>query len=334
MKIKKFYTEEIHEQSRQNETQQSSFFLKKYPPLFLRNVMYSLDKTKSKGRIGVKKIIMAALLAFVAFIYMEKFDFKRVSNPGIIGESAIVINGENGEWLYQKNEKERVYPASTTKIMTALVAIEKGDLNDLIEVGSEVEKRTEGESSAFLQQGQTYSLKQLLSALMLPSGNDAARTIAVYVAHLDDASMSVDESISYFADLMNEKAQDLGATDTNFVNPHGLHNDQHYTTAADMALIVQEAMQNEIFQQVVNQEVYQDEEVTFHNTNLLLDADSPYYYEGANGIKTGYTDRAGRCLVSSATRNGETVITIVFLSTEEEVWSDSTALLDYGFNQL
>lgn len=285
--------------------------------------------------------VMALIVCF-SFLYIEKFEglknasVKRYSNESIIGEAAIVMNKRNGEWLYQKNETERVYPASTTKIMTALVAIEKGNLSDLIEVGSEVSMKEEGESSAFLQQGRTYSLQQLLAGLMLPSGNDAARAIAVYVANLDHASssLSVDDSLAYFADLMNEKARALGAKDTHFVNPHGLHDDQHYTTAADMALIVQEAMKNETFQQIVDQGTYQDQDVTYTNTNLLLDANSPYYYEGADGIKTGYTNQAGRCLISSATRNGQTVIVIVFHSTEEDIWNDSIALLDYGFKML
>lgn len=294
-----------------------------------------------KKRMKLKFGVMALIVCF-SFLYIEKFEglknasVKRYSNESIIGEAAIVMNKRNGEWLYQKNETERVYPASTTKIMTALVAIEKGNLSDLIEVGSEVSMKEEGESSAFLQQGRTYSLQQLLAGLMLPSGNDAARAIAVYVANLDHASssLSVDDSLAYFADLMNEKARALGAKDTHFVNPHGLHDDQHYTTAADMALIVQEAMKNETFQQIVDQGTYQDQDVTYTNTNLLLDANSQYYYEGADGIKTGYTNQAGRCLISSATRNGQTVIVIVFHSTEEDIWNDSIALLDYGFKML
>lgn len=279
-------------------------------------------------------LLAVGLAAYFIFESIGKDNLeKRHINDEIMGETFIVFNLDNGEWLYNKNETNQVYPASTTKIMTALLALEKGSLDDKIVAGNEIEMGQVGESTAFLQQGHEYSLKQLLSALMLPSGNDAARTIAIHIAKEEPGNKGLtnEEAIVYFTDLMNDKAQKLGANSTHFANPSGLHDDNHYTTAADMALIVQAAMKNETFKEIVNQEQYSDQNVTFNNTNLLLQRNSSYYYEGANGIKTGFTNEAGRCLVSSAVKNGQTIIAIVFGSTEEDIWRDSSILLDYGF---
>ena len=284
-----------------------------------------------------RKLFILLMLVSLVYLFIQTRETndleKRHSNGEIVGETAIVFNQENGQLLYSKNEDALVYPASTTKIMTALVALEFGNLDDKITVGEEVEMEVEGESSAFLQQNQTYTLRQLLSALMLPSGNDAARTIAVYIAKLESGAESASnkEAIAHFVSLMNAKAKELGATDTHFVNPSGLHDHNHYTTASDMGLIVREAMNNEVFKEIVKQDQYSDQNVTFNNTNLLLQRDSSFYYEGADGIKTGFTNEAGRCLVSSATVDGKTIISIIFKSTEEAIWQDSALLLDYGF---
>ena len=284
-----------------------------------------------------RKLFILLALVTLVYLFFQKREMndleKRHSNSEIIGETALVFNQKNGELLYSKNENARVYPASTTKIMTAIVALEFGNLDDEITVGKEVKIQVEGESSAFLQQNQTYTLRQLLSALMLPSGNDAARTIAVYIAKRESGYETAGnkEAIAHFVNLMNAKAKDLGADDTHFANPSGLHDDNHYTTASDMALIVREAMNNDVFQEIVKEEQYSDQNVTFNNTNLLLQRDSSFYYEGADGIKTGFTNEAGRCLISSATVDGETIISIIFKSTEEAIWQDSVRLLDYGF---
>ena len=171
-------------------------------------------------------------------------------------ESAVLIDETTGEVLYSKNATQRLYPASTTKIMTAWIAIEQGKLTDRITVGDEVNERTADESSAWLVEGQTLTLKDLLTALMLPSGNDAARTIARYIAEKENSgeAMSMDDSVR-FAKLMNQKAKVLGAKQTHFVNPHGLHDPKHYTTASDMALIANAAMENETFRQIVNKQI-------------------------------------------------------------------------------
>jgi D-alanyl-D-alanine carboxypeptidase (penicillin-binding protein 5/6) len=260
--------------------------------------------------------------------------------PSHLEAGAVVLMDEKtGNVLYSKKAEQRMYPASTTKIMTAWIAIEKGKLQDRITVGDEVQLRTPEESSAGLVEGQVLTLQDLLAALMLPSGNDAARTIARYIAEKNSGeAMSAEDSIRYFAELMNQKAAKAGAKQTHFDNPHGLHDSKHYTTAEDMALIAWQAMKNETFGQIVNkQEITTKSPAapqTFVNRNLLLKQDSPFYFKGANGIKSGFTDEAGYCLVSSASRNGKSVLAVVLNSTQEGVWTDSQELLQLGFEAI
>ncbi|MED4399949.1 D-alanyl-D-alanine carboxypeptidase [Metabacillus fastidiosus] len=250
----------------------------------------------------------------------------------VTGKNAILLDKDTGRILFSKNGEEKIYPASTTKIMTALIALENGNLNDYITVGNEVALKLEGESTAYLIEGQVLTLEELLSGLLLQSGNDAARTIAIHTAKMvgKNENFSNEEALSYFAGLMNKKAAEIGANDTHFVNPSGLHDPNHYTTALDMTLITKEAMKKEQFQQLVSRETYSDEKVTYHNTNRLLKQNDPFYFEGANGIKTGFTTEAGRCLISSVSRDGRNLLSFVFHSTGEGVYSDTIALFNAG----
>jgi serine-type D-Ala-D-Ala carboxypeptidase (penicillin-binding protein 5/6) len=251
----------------------------------------------------------------------------------LTGEAAVLMDGATGKVLFTKNAQETLYPASTTKILTALIAIKKGNLDEKIVVGKEALMKTAGESSAGLREGEVLTLRQLLEGLMLPSGNDAARTIAVYIAKKvsGDPDLSGQKAIDVFADIMNQESRKLGATHSHFVNPNGLHDPNHYTTANDLAIITKEAMKNSTFRKTVNSQIYSDQTIVYKNRNELLDTESPYYYKGANGIKTGFTDEAGYCLVSSASRNGNQFIAVILKSTKEDVWKDSIALLDKGF---
>lgn len=258
---------------------------------------------------------------------------------GIQGEAAVLMDRDTGEMLFHKNDHKKMYPASTTKILTALIALERGNPDDKITVGDEVRMRTSDESSAGLIEGQTLRLRDLLAAMMLPSGNDAARTIALYVARQESGrELTAEDGIRYFADLMNERAQQVGANDSHFVNPHGLHERDHYTTAYDMALIAREAMSNNAFRQIVKQPKHRTVTVqsawTYWNRNKLLQQGNEYYYEGANGIKTGFTSEAGYCLVASANKGDKNLISIVLHSTESGVWLDSRMLFDLGFDQM
>ncbi|KAA0544637.1 D-alanyl-D-alanine carboxypeptidase [Bacillus sp. BGMRC 2118] len=255
------------------------------------------------------------------------------AGSSIIGEAALLIDDKTGEVVYSKNEDKKLFPASTTKILTALVALKYGNINDQITVGNEVQQKTPGESTAWLTAGKTFTLQELLAGLMLPSGNDAARTIAVYIGkkEMNDMTIHEQEAIDYFSELMNKEAKKLGATRSHFMNPHGLHHPNHYSTAHDLGIIAREAMDNEDFKALVSQPTFSNPTLTYENKNQLVNPESPYHLEGANGIKTGYTDEAGYCLVSSAEHNGKKLIAVVLKSTKQDVWNDSISLLTNGF---
>ncbi|MBU5212287.1 D-alanyl-D-alanine carboxypeptidase [Bacillus sp. Gen3] len=292
----------------------------------------------------MKKFILLCFVLFLTGILYKYSDgikdrIKEISVSSseqlINGEAGVLMDENSGEILYAKNANERLFPASTTKILTALIALNKGNINDTVHIGDEVTLREPDESSAGLKPGQNLSLKVLLRAMLLPSGNDAARSVAVYVAKKEsnNPQMSSKEALDYFAQLMNQEANRLGAKHSHFVNPHGLHNPNHYSTAKDLALIAREARKNSEFREIVSEEMYKDANHTYYNRNELVNRGSQNYYQGANGIKTGFTDQAGYCLVSSASRNGKNLIAVVLHSTNSDVWSDSTAMLEYGFEE-
>lgn len=275
-----------------------------------------------------------------AFIQQVEQKWRGVRTPelaGVEGQAVLIMDRDSGELLYSDNGKKKMYPASTTKILTALILLERSSPDDTVTVGDEVLLRTSDESSAGLVQGERLTVRDLTAAMMLPSGNDAARTAAVYVAELETGTQqSPEQAMSYFAELMNEKAKKLGAVKSHFVNPHGLHDPDHYSTAYDMALIAREAMKLEEFNEIVGESEYAaaaqgQGEHLFQNRNKLLNSRGEWFFQGANGIKTGYTEKAGYCLVGSATREERELITVVLHSTEQGVWSDTVKLLDYGF---
>lgn len=232
--------------------------------------------------------------------------------------SAVLIEADTGKVLYGKNAHERLPMASTTKIMTGLIGLEQGDINELVTVDASA-YGIEG-SSIYLRLEEEISLKDLLYGLMLSSGNDAAVAIAVHIGGGTQA----------FADIMNKRAAELGAYNTNFVTPNGLHDEQHYTTAYDLARIAAAAMKNDTFRQIVSTEYYRAEtgavSRTFKNKNRIL-----WEYPGGTGIKTGYTKAAGRCLVFSAERNGMELIGVVLNC--PNMFEDATAMLNYGFDE-
>ncbi|QQY80641.1 D-alanyl-D-alanine carboxypeptidase (penicillin-binding protein 5/6) [Keratinibaculum paraultunense] len=259
----------------------------------------------------MKKNIFILLLTIILFISSYSFGQK----PNISAQSAILMDKESGRILIEYNPYIRLPMASTTKIMTALIALERGNINDKIEIKKHY-VGVEG-SSIYLYEGEIISLEDLLYGLMLRSGNDAAIAIADYIGG----------NIEQFVFMMNQKAKIIGANNTNFVNPHGLHDDNHYTTAYDLALITKEAMNIEKFTEIVKSKMWKahrEKNNLFYNKNNTL-----WEYEGGDGVKIGYTIRAGRCLVSSATRNGRTIIAIVL--NDRNWFNDCYNLLDYGF---
>lgn len=218
------------------------------------------------------------------------------------GSAILLMNAETGEVLYEERADERMEIASTTKILTAISVIEHNDLLRVAEIPREA-VGVEG-SSIYLREGEGWRILDLLYGLMLRSGNDAAVALAVLT------SGNTEE----FSKLMNETARLAGATNSNFVNPHGLHDDEHYSTARDMAKITAYAMKNPIFREIVGSEKHvariegSDDRKTqvFYNKNKLLRS-----YEYAIGVKTGYTKHSGRCLVSAAEKEGITLIAVV-----------------------
>ncbi|MDK2811722.1 MAG: hypothetical protein PWR27_2431 [Petroclostridium sp.] len=279
-------------------------------------------------------IIIAFIFSFQNIIRAQEdedveFDFEEIpvleqsesELPKISSPAAVAIDTINGRILYSKNAYSRRQMASTTKMMTAILAIEKGDLNDIVTVS----KRAAyvGGSQAHLKVGEKIKLEYLLYALMLPSGNDAAIAIAEHIAG----------SVENFVAMMDEKALEIGAKNTKYGSPHGLDRN-NYSTAYDLAIIARYCLTNPIFTEVVKtkSKVVPREGMEngkeYTNTNEML-----HSYEGADGVKTGYTGPAGRCLVTSATRDGWQVISVVLGANSKYSRSnDSRKILNYVFS--
>ena len=253
----------------------------------------------------------------------------------IYSEAAILIEAKTGKILYDKDIYSRKYPASTTKILTAIIAIENCNLDEkVIASHNAIFSVKSGYAIANIQEGECFTVKELLNVLILQSANEAANILAEHI------SGSVDE----FSKLMNKKAKEIGCLDSNFVNANGAHNDNHYSTAYDLAMIAKYCMQNEIFREIAKlQECslpateFFEEERIFSNTNSLMQANSRYYYPYCNGIKTGFTTPAKNCLISSSNKNGFELISVILHaeSTEDGLsarYTDTINLFEYGYN--
>lgn len=268
----------------------------------------------------MKKLITIFLAILLVFMSPNKIKAEEIKYPDIAAKAAIVVDQNSGRILFQKNIHEKLPMASTTKIMTLLLALEKGNLSDIVTVSKRAS--SVGGSSIWLSPGEKIDLESLLYGLMLNSGNDAATAIAEHIGG----------NVDNFVKMMNEKANEIGAKDTNFVTPSGLDIgiDNHYTTAYDLALITKYAFKYKKFEQIVS-----TKEKTIpwegHNWNRYLRNKNKmlWIYEGADGVKTGFTNKAGRCLVSSATRDGHRLISVVLNS--GPMWDDSKKILDYAF---
>lgn len=244
------------------------------------------------------------------------------TEPKISAKTAVVINSDDGTVLYQKNEHERLAIASTTKIMTALLTLEAAAQNNKTVTITADMVRVEG-SSMGLRAGDRLTLRDLAAGMLSVSGNDAANSAAI----------AVSGSLQKFAERMNAKVAALGMKDTHFVTPSGLDDSNHYSSAYDMALLASAAMQNPDFAKIASQKTikihftYPDAVHSFSNHNKLLSI-----YGGCTGIKTGFTKKAGRCLVSSAERDGVRVIAVTLNDPDD--WKDHENLLNYGFSSL
>ena len=286
-------------------------------------------------RISV--IVISVIIICLSFFPVSAVDYK--FNADTVSDEVYLENLNAGAVVYEKNSNKRSYPASTTKIMTFIITAENvSDLEntsvtikqDIIS-GLDLESTVMGLSSHI---GEKVSVKDLLYGLMLPSGNDAALVLADYVGG----------GISGFVEKMNAKAAELGCKNTHFANPHGLYDTNHYSTAHDMALIAKHAMKIKGFMDICNTVYYTpDGFKTLHNTNYMLDSEAEggqYYYQYTKGIKTGYLDEAGKCLVTSSDKNGDKYLCVCLgaaFSYAENVnyaMKDSAKLYDWAYKNL
>jgi len=284
-------------------------------------------------------ILVAVLGACTASATMAMAGESSTKPPDIAAEAAIVVDLDTGLELWSKNADTRMYPASLTKMMTGALAIEYGDMDSIVPISKAV--ADVDETGLYLEEGEQIPFRDLVQAVLIWSANDASAAVGEAVAG----------TVEDFVQLMNERAAQWGARDTHFVNPHGLHDDDHYSTARDLAKIATHAMRSPIFRQIVAMrsfEMARPEYVApakpedkaalepgagrvrrmtvrkFTNRNRLLTR-----WELCNGIKTGYTRHAGNCLAASATSDGWTAVSIVLKSNDS--WSDSRALLEWAF---
>ena len=285
----------------------------------------------------------AALLLLILLIFLSNSalavtpsDWER-SRPEVLAaghlfsQSAILIDADTGETLFEKDAHARMYPASTTKVMTLLLALESDiALDDMVTIPREAQQIPEGSSVVPVIPGEEMSWRDLLHGFMMKSGNDGANAIAVLVSG----------NLDSFVELMNQRAQALGCTGTHFTNAHGYHDDEHFSTAADLAVIAREAMKNEAFRQIVATAKYtmaattKRGEMEISTRNELVNPDSHYYYPDCVGIKTGYHSKAGQCLVGAASRDGKLLISVVLNSDgkkETQKWYDTARLFEYGY---
>ncbi|WP_212138403.1 D-alanyl-D-alanine carboxypeptidase family protein [Metabacillus litoralis] len=265
----------------------------------------------------IKKVTAGFIIIFLLMGIVPK----QTSAVGVSAQTAILIEQESGRILYEKQAHKKMRIASITKIITAILAIESGKLNEMATV-SEQAIRAEG-SSVYLQKGEKIKLEDLVYGLMLRSGNDAAVAIAEHVGG----------SLEGFVVMMNQKAEEIGMTNTEFANPHGLDDhENHYSTAYDMAILTQYAMKNETYQEISGTETHKAPnpnekwDRVWHNKNKLLTS----LYKYSTGGKTGYTVRAKRTLVSTASKGG--MDTIVVTLNDPDDWKDHMNLHNYAFN--
>ena len=247
----------------------------------------------------------------------------------LAAETAVLIDAASGEILYDKDADKKMYPASITKLMTILLALENGKLTDEITFSHDAVYNIEpGSAHIAILEGETLTLEQVLRAIILRSANEASNGVAEYV----------DGSVEAFAKHMTERAKELGCTNTNFVNANGLFDENHYTTAHDMALIARELLKHEEYRSMMSETDYeipptnlQTETRYLHGQHQMLNPNSIYYYKDAIGGKTGYTVEAGNTLVTYAERDGLTLIAVVMKCNGAEHYTDTAALFDYGF---
>lgn len=274
-------------------------------------------------------ILAAACLLFMCVpVFAEGEEEVWPVPQSVETESVLIMEMTTSTVLYEKDADSMRYPASTTKILTCLLALENSSMDETVTFSERAVDLEEAASNIDAVAGESMSMKDCLYALMLASGNDAANAIAEHVGG----------SIEGFADMMNERAAAIGCTGSHFENPSGLFGSEHYTTARDMALIAQEAYKNSAFIDLITTSTYtmgptneHEDPRTFRNWNELINQDSDYYCPDVIGGKTGYLDESGRCLVTYSKRDNMTIITVQYKGAYTGIFDEAKRLLDFTF---
>lgn len=280
-------------------------------------------------------VIMLVLMFGQAFVINSTTTYAKTNSwptaPDLVGETAILIEPNSGTILYEKNSHKKMYPASITKIMTALLTIENCKMNEKVVYSKQnINSIQPGDANIGCQIGEEMTVKDCLYALMLSSANETARALAEHISGSCDA----------FAQLMNERAKQAGAKDTHFANPNGLHDPNHYVTAYDMAMIMKAAIKYPVFLYIIHTTEYtlpknnkRKTPYPSYQRHKMIYSTSEYYDPDVVGGKTGYTDQAGKTLVTYAKRGDLDLISVVMKSKDEQtIFTDTRKLLDYGFN--
>lgn len=250
----------------------------------------------------------------------------------LYAESAILIECSTGRTAYEKNADEQMYPASITKILTAILVIENCDITETVSITNEmVSKVPAGYTTAYLRVGEQVTVEELLNVLLIPSANDAGFALAIHISG----------SIEAFSELMDEKATEIGCTGSHFTNPSGIHDNDHYSTARDMALIALYATKYQQITDIGSKTSYtlsppNSNSRTFETTNTLIKSDSNSYYEYATGLKTGFTDPAGACIIATAKKDNMEFIAVILHAPGPQnniIYRDEDCktLFEYGF---
>ena len=283
----------------------------------------------------MRKKIVSIVLAVIVIMTLCSTCYSvsaAIDVPTLDCRSAVLMDAKTGQILYDKGKDDKRYPASITKIMTAILTIEKGDYEKILTVNDETLDLERGSSVINLKVGEEISVNNALYGMMLKSGNDAANLLA--------QSLTTDGTLNGFGKMMTDKAKEIGAVNTNFTNANGLHDDNHYTTAYDMALITKYALGLPKFKDLISTKEYtipatnKNEARAYENSNKMILSGNDYYYEYAVGGKTGFTDQAGNTLVEYAVKDGVELISVVMFSNGQvKQYGNTKNLLEFGFNQ-
>ena len=302
---------------------------------------------KPKKDIALMKRVISFLLLISLLMIPNPIHISALLGPDVEGRSLILMEKTTGTVLFEANSSVRIYPASTTKILSSMLMIEHIGLDEIIAIGPEIQHMPAGSSRAGHREGTHISAINLLRALIIPSGNDSGIVLATEVVRrvTGDYTLTYPEMEQLFAQMMNEKAHELGARNSNFTNPHGFHHPNHFSTPMDMALIAQAAIKNPVLAEVFAEPYYVGpgiigdvpEGLTYSNyswrsPNQLLHEDSEHFFPYAVGMRTGFTNHAFHALVSAATKDGFELIAGAFQSRIDVRFTDSIAMFNYGFD--